>query len=46
MFRDTNVPFRSKLYFSKPIKDFELTFNLAKSASSGLNLNSNIAKEV
>lgn len=46
MFRDTNVPFRDKLYFTKPIKDFELTFNLAKSTSSGLKLNSNMAKEV
>jgi len=27
MFRDTNVPFRNKLYFTKPIKNFELTFN-------------------
>jgi hypothetical protein len=29
IFRDTNVPFRGKLYFTKPIKDFELTFNIA-----------------
>jgi len=46
MFRDTNVPFRNKLYYSKPIINFELTFNLFKTASSGLNLNSNIAKQV
>uniref|UniRef100_UPI002000D988 hypothetical protein n=1 Tax=Exserohilum turcicum TaxID=93612 RepID=UPI002000D988 len=46
MFRDTNVPFRNKLYYSKPIIDFELTFNLFKTASSDLNLNSNIAKQV
>lgn len=46
MFRDTNVPFRGKLYFSEPIKNFELTFNLAKDVSSDLKLNSNIAKEV
>lgn len=45
-FRDTNVPFRDKLYFSKPIIDFELTFNLVKSASKDLKLNSNIAKGV
>ena len=46
MFRDTNVPFRGKLYFTQPIIDFELTFNLAKNVSSELKLNSNIAKEV
>lgn len=46
IFRDTNVPFRNKLYYTIPIKDFELTFNLTKSASSGLKFNQNIAKEV
>jgi hypothetical protein len=46
IFRDTNVPFRGKLYFTQPIKDFVLTFNLAKNISSDLKLNSNIAKEV
>lgn len=46
IFRDTNVPFRDKLYFSKPIIDFELTFNLVKSASEDLKLNSNVAKGV
>nr|QID02711.1 hypothetical protein [Orbilia oligospora]QID02775.1 GIY-YIG endonuclease [Orbilia oligospora] len=46
MFRDTNVIFRNKLYFTKPIKNFELTFNLTKSAPSGLNFNKNIAQEV
>jgi len=35
-----------KLYFTQPIKDFVLTFNLAKNISSDLKLNSNIAKEV
>lgn len=34
MFRDTNVPFRNKLYYSKPIINFELTFNLFKTASN------------
>jgi hypothetical protein len=46
VFRDTNVPFRGKLYFTQPIKDFKLSFNLAKSISSELKLNSNIAQEV
>lgn len=46
VFRDTNVPFRNKLYYSKPIINFELTFNLSNRASSGLMLNSNIAKQV
>ena len=46
LFRDTNVPFRNKLYYSKPIIYFELTFNLFKTTFSGLNLNSNIAKQV
>jgi group I intron endonuclease len=46
IFWDTNVPFRNKLYLSKPIKDFESTFNLVKDASKDLNLNSNIAIKV
>jgi hypothetical protein len=46
MLRDTNVPFRGKLYYSSPIQDFDLTINLIKSASIGLNLDSNIAKKV
>ena len=44
IYLDTNVPFRNKLYFSKPITDFELTFNLVKSVSKDLKLDSNIAK--
>jgi hypothetical protein len=40
------VPFRGKLYYSSPIQDFDLTINLIKSASIGLNLDSNIAKKV
>lgn len=46
IFRDTNVPFRGKLYYSQPIEDFVTTFNLVKNISSDLKLNSNIAKEV
>ena len=46
IYLDTNVPFRNKLYISKPITDFELTFNLVKSVSKDLKLDSNIAKEV
>lgn len=43
---DTNVPFRNKLYYSKPIKDFESTFHLVKTVSKDLKLDSNIAKEL
>ena len=46
VYLDTNVPFRNKLYYSKPIIDFELTFNLVKVVSKDLKLNNNIAKEV
>lgn len=30
LFRDTNVPFRNKLYLTRPIIDFESTFNKIK----------------
>ena len=44
---DTNVPFRNKLYYSKPIKNsFESTFNLVKTVCKDLKLDSNIAKEL
>lgn len=43
---DTNVPFKNKLYYSKPIINFESTFNLVKTVSKDLKLDSNIAKEV
>lgn len=46
IFLNTNVPFRNKLYYSKPILDLDLTFSLVKTSSNGLNLDSNIAKEV
>jgi hypothetical protein len=46
VYLDTNVPFKNKLYFSKPIVDIESTFNLVKSVSKDLTLDSNIAKEV
>jgi hypothetical protein len=46
IFINTNVPFRKKLYYSKPIIDLDLTFGQVKTSSSGLNLDSNIAKEV
>ena len=34
------------MYFSKPILDVKSTFDLVKSVSKGLTLDSNIAKEV
>jgi hypothetical protein len=43
---NTNVPFRNKLYYSKPIIDLDFTFSQVKTLSSGLNLDSNIAKKV
>jgi hypothetical protein len=43
MLKDTNVPFRGKLFFTNPIKDFELTNGLIKSASIGLKLDNNVA---
>lgn len=46
MFINTNVPFRNKLYYSNPITDLNLTFTIVKTSSSGLNLDSNIAKQV
>lgn len=46
MLRDTNVAFRGKLYYSSPIQDFELTINLTKNASIGLNLDNNVAVKV
>jgi len=46
MFINTNVPFRNKLYYSNPITDLDLTFSIVKTSSSGLNLDSNIAKQV
>jgi hypothetical protein len=46
IFRDTNIPFRNKLYLSTPIIDFEFTFNLVKSLLKDFKFKSNIAKEV
>jgi hypothetical protein len=46
MLRDTNVPFRGKLFYTNPIKDFELTNDFIKSASIGLNLDSNVAVKI
>ncbi len=43
---DTNVPFRGKLYFTKPITDVMETFNLVKNVSNDLKINSNIAINV
>ena len=46
MFINTNVPFRNKLCYSNPITDLDLTISLVKTSSSGLNLDSNIAKRI
>ena len=43
---DTNVPFRGKLYYTKPITDMMETFNLVKNVSNDLKINSNIATNV
>ena len=41
---DTNIPFRGKLYNSKPIIDLKETFKLVKIVSNDFKLNSNIAQ--
>ena len=43
---DTNIPFRGKLYNSKPILDLKERFKLVKIISNDFKLNSNIAQEV
>lgn len=43
---DTNVPTKNFLYYSKPITDFNLAFNLAKRASNTLEIDGKIAKKV
>lgn len=45
-FIDTNVSFRDKLYYTRPIEDFESRFNLVKNISSDLKVNSNKSQEV
>lgn len=46
IYMDTNIPFRGKLYNSKPIIDLKETFKLVKTVSNDFKLNSNIAQEV
>lgn len=46
LYIDTNIQFRGKLYYTKPIFNFKKVFNLVKSVSKDLKFNSNIAKEV
>lgn len=46
MLKDTNVSFRGKFFYTNPIKDFELTNDLIKSASIGLKLDNNIAVQI
>ena len=43
---DTNIPFRGKLYNSKPIIDLKETFKLVKTVWNDMKLNSNIAQKV
>ena len=43
---DSDVPFRGKLYNSKPIIDLKETFKLVKTVLNDFKLNSNIAQEV
>lgn len=43
---NTSVPFKGFLYFSKPITEFELTFNKAKEAMAKFKLNPSAPKKV
>ena len=46
LFRDTNVPFRGKLYFTKPIIDFNSTLDKVNNILKDVKLISNIAQKV
>ena len=46
MFRDTNVPFRGKLYFTKSIIDFNFTLDLVNNTLKDVKIISNIAQKV
>ena len=46
MFRDTNVPFRDKLYYTKPIIDFNSTLDQVNSILKDVKIISNIAQKV
>ena len=44
LFRDTNVPFRGKLYFTKSIIDFNSTLDLVNNTLKDVKIISNIAE--
>lgn len=46
MFRDTNVPFRGKLYYTKAIIDFNFTLAQIKNNLKDVKLNNNIAIKI
>lgn len=46
LFRDTNVPFRGKLYYTKPIIDFNSTLDQIKKNLKDVKIYSNIAIKV
>jgi|HigsolmetaGSP11D_1036233.scaffolds.fasta_scaffold05338_2 hypothetical protein len=46
LFRDTNVPFRNKLYYTKPIIDFNSTLDQVNSILKDVKITSNIAQKV
>jgi hypothetical protein len=46
LFRDTNVPFRGKLYFTKPIIDFNSTLDKVNNILKDVKLISKIAQKV
>jgi hypothetical protein len=46
LFRDTNVPFRNKLYLTKPIIDLESTFNKIQDILKEVKIYDNTAQTV
>lgn len=46
VYLNTNVPYKGLLFYTKPIKNFEITYKQVKKSSLELNLNHNIPKKV
>lgn len=46
MYLNTNVPYKSLLFYTNPLENFKLSYEIVKNSSMGLNLNHNVAKEV
>jgi hypothetical protein len=46
LYLDTNIPFRNKIYYSKPLVDLDSSFNEINSLSKDLNIISNKPKKV